>query len=230
MRNIIRGSLVGLVLAACGGNAFTAGSGEATDAGDAATDAIVNDAPNDSLSTDAHEASADVDALSEAAACSMSIPPAPTAMYASDPAAMQTVASNGYVLHKNLSGFPNYGEDGAADVLYTSQSERWVFTIPSGNVVSASVVVSVVADDSNAVGPYSFRLWASDCQYDSTTPLPHGSPPGSGSHRFNNWVQLSFPADVVSASNYVVGMLNTSSSSSTNWIAIQWIELRVATM
>ncbi len=47
---------------------------------------------------------------------------------------------------------------------------------------------------------------------------------------FTNWIQRSYPAEVTQGGTYVVTVANTSSgASSTNWIAIEWIELQVTT-
>lgn len=158
-------------------------------------------------------------------------PPLSTAQYLSDPAPIQMTTATGYVLHKELNAYPNYGvTDGAADILYSGQVGRWTFPIPAGNVKSALVVVSVVANDPDAgnypASDYDFRIWSSGCVFDSIGQLPHGMPFDS---RFTNWLQLSYFAAPIPNTDYFVTMANTTMLPLTEWIGIDWIEVRVTT-
>jgi hypothetical protein len=173
----------------------------------------------------------------DGASCAATVPPMPNAMYLSNPAPTLMSTSNGFVLHKELNAFPNYGsKDNAADVLYDGQVGAWTFPIPSMNIRSATVVASMIADDhaptpigdasaAPAVG-YSFLVWSAPCVYDGVQ-LPHGSPAAA---TFINWVQVSEPANLASGSTYTLTISNTSmTANSGDWIAIDWIELHVVT-
>jgi len=132
-------------------------------------------------------------------------------------------------MHKELNAYPNYGQnDGAADILYVDEVGAWTFAVPPGNIVSATVVASVVADDAGQypASEYTFELWSSGCSYVSAGQLPHGAPFDS---RFTNWVQLTYPAAPVPSATYVVTMKDTSLLQATEWIAVDWIELHVTT-
>jgi hypothetical protein len=126
----------------------------------------------------------------------------------------------------------NYGTgNGTADILYVGGVGAWTFSIPSGTISSATVVMSVAADD-GTTGPangYAFNLWSDHCgPYANTGNFQHGAPFDS---MFTNWTQLSFPAELTPGATYVVTMANTTSpdagDSLANWIGIEWIEVRV---
>jgi hypothetical protein len=165
------------------------------------------------------------------ASCEAGTAPGATATSVSNPTATQTATSNGLVLHKELNAFANYGsQDGAADVLYDGQVGAWTFTIPSVTIKSATLVASVVADDHTNVptSEYSFRMWVGACSYEGPS-LPHGSP---GDARFTNWVPVTDVATLTPGSPFTLTISNTSTTGSTgiNWIAIDWVELRLVTL
>jgi hypothetical protein len=190
------------------------------DARDAENDAYVEATP----SLDA-VAATDVVAI----ACQQ---PEPTndAGWPSDPAAeLESPTPAGYILRKSLTGDPNY----SADVMYTGQTDAWIFDIPSGGrmILSATVIVYALADNTTYdpdKTQYSFDLWSNGCTYDNTLPLPAASP---FDPPFVNWVQMGpYPASITAGGSYSVAIQNTSAAGSANWIAVQTVELHVTTM
>jgi hypothetical protein len=213
---------------------FSSGGTDAAVDGNLVVDASV---PMDGSKSDTNppldSASVDAAALPDATTC-VGSPPAATATYLTDPGATQTATTKGYVLHKELNAYNNYGAtDCKADILYSGQVGVWTFPVPSGNILSATVVVSVTANDpeDHDAGPYpasaySFRLWSSGCEYVSAHQLSHGQPFNAC---FTNWTQLSYPATVTPGATYVVTMDNASQLPTTEWIGVDWVELRVTT-
>jgi hypothetical protein len=167
----------------------------------------------------------------DGAACVSAMPPpANSFTILSDPAQTETTSANGYVLHKALNGYPKYGQgDDSSDILYMGGVGVWTFSIPddagtAGTISSAALVVSVDGDDNAsglAVG-YGFQLWANHCVFSDEGNISHGAPYDS---EFTNWIQLSYPAQLTSGATYVVTMANTTPTP--DFIAIEWIELRV---
>ena len=148
----------------------------------------------------------------------------------SNPAPTETTTATGFILHKELNAFANYGAaDGAADIVYTGQVGAWTFTIPAANIVSATVVASLVADDhaSEPIAEYSYVVWSGTCDQGIGPQLPHGSPFNS---RFTNWMSVTYAASLTSGGAYTVSIENTSTTGSTgDWIGVDWIELHVQT-
>ncbi len=220
-----------------------------TTLGDAPNDTLLADAPNDTTLADAPSdgmpdaprdaSNADATTTPDAAPDSGTsldagcvVTPQKVGQYLSDPAPIQTATGNGYTLHKELVAYGNYGaQDGVCDILY-DQGEVgvWTFAIPAGNIVSATVVLSMVIDDGATSDPpsaYSFRLWSgAACQVDSVGQLPHGMPFAT---RFTNWVELSYPATLVGGTTYTVTVLNTSMTGLAGWMAIDWVDVRIVT-
>ena len=95
------------------------------------------------------EAAADAHTTDSGPSCTDGgTPPSPDALYLSDPPVTESTTTTGYVLFKQLDAFPNYGAtDDAADILYTGDVGSWTFAIPTGTIVSARAVASMVADD-----------------------------------------------------------------------------------
>jgi hypothetical protein len=173
----------------------------------------------------------------DSAACPFSTPPAAnTNTHLSDPSWTQTATSTGYVLHKTLNGYPNYGAgDGTSDILYAGGGTgAWGFNIPGAAVWSATLVVSVVADDGaggQATG-YSFNLWSNACgPFSNVANFQHGTPFAS---QFTDWTQISVPVNLTPGGTYQVTMENTTApnagDSPTSWIGIEWIEIRATTL
>jgi sugar lactone lactonase YvrE len=157
-------------------------------------------------------------------------PPPTTATSFTDASVTQTVSGGELILHKELSGFPNYGAtDGAADILFTGQAATWHFPVspvPAG-ASCAHFQVSVIADDHSGVPPSAYQLlaWA-DGKLDVTPPptLPHGEPAAS---RFTNWVHINYSIPVV-ASPFTITLANASSGTGLgDFIAVDWIELHI---
>jgi hypothetical protein len=131
-------------------------------------------------------------------------------------------------LLKNLDAYPNYGPTGA-DILYDGQVGTWTFSVPSVNIVSATVVVSIVADDHSdtAISGYSFTLASGSGAAYPGIALPHGAPYNS---QFTNWVSMTEPATPSSDSCFTVAIANTSETgNAADWIAIDSIELDLVT-
>lgn len=142
------------------------------------------------------------------------------------------------VLYKELGGYPNYGvSDGRADVLYSTESDIWIFDLSSlpitGSIVSAKVRLSLVLDD-HYVRPetdYVGRIFLNGSEVFSggfaDLGIEHGTPFGS---IFVNWKQIEFSIVDLSPSAYTVHIMNdTSGSVFGDWIAIDYIELELKT-
>ena len=111
-------------------------------AGDAASivDGASSDGPTgtDAIGVDAKaDASGSGDATSasdaaDSSACKSSTPPAANSLtHLSDPTPTETTSSTGYVLHKVLNGYNNYGQGtGSSDILYYNGVGAWTFSIP----------------------------------------------------------------------------------------------------
>ncbi len=155
-------------------------------------------------------------------------PDAGSGLLISNPIPIQATTSNGLALLKNLDAYPNYGPTGA-DILYDGQVGTWTFTVPPVNIVSATVVVSIIADDhpDTPISDYSFTLTPGSGVTYPGIALPHGAPYNS---HFTNWVSMTEPAPPSSGSCFTVTIANTSATGSPgNWIAIESIELDLVT-
>jgi hypothetical protein len=209
------------------GGGSTSGSGSGSP--DASSQDSALDAPSDgsdSGSPDTEAPDSAADATGDAISCT-GTPPAPNATAVSNPVPTQTTTATGVVLHMALDGFGNYGTTGASDIVYEGQVGAWTFAVPNVTIKSASVVASMVADDHGTpISEYSFALWSADCEY-SGVALPHGSPFAS---IFTDWVAVNDQASLTAGATYTVTIDNTSTTgSSTDWIAVEWIELRITT-
>jgi hypothetical protein len=133
------------------------------------------------------------------------------------------------VLHKELDGYPNYGAaDAAADILDDGQTAAWVFTVPNVAITSATLALSLSADDHAAVpiSDYTMDLWTQNsCVFSGLAPVTHGMPFAS---QFTTWSELDLPASVTPGGTFKVTLSNTSMTGDPNdWIAVDWIELRL---
>jgi hypothetical protein len=150
-----------------------------------------------------------------------------SAAWLTDPLASPSLDGTTLVLHKELSGYNNYGaDDGKADVLYTRESGTWTFSsvgLPPGTAVQ--FVISGVLDDHYSVAKsnYSMTVHVNGTEVFSGEPgFVHGEPYGKV---FTNWEELSVDAN----GEWSITIANTSTGiASTDWIAFDWIELRVA--
>ncbi len=136
-----------------------------------------------------------------------------------------------FVLYKELSGYPNYGNPSRnADILYTGNRGAWTFESPAfmfvpGNM-RATLGISMILDDhSNVpVNRYSARITVNgSLVHNGRLSLPHGTPAGG---MFNNWRELTFNVSNMRRTNRIV-IENTSSGDLDNWIGIDWMELRL---
>jgi len=158
--------------------------------------------------------------------------PAPptTSSYFTDQQPSVTINGAQVVLHKELSGYGNYGlADGAADILYTGQAATWHFSLPSSITLSevqgASFTASLVADDhGGGPSPYKLAVWVDGAFLSNgLANLPYGTPFGS---RFNDWVSQNYTVTTISQP-YTLTLQNTSNAGGGDWIAVDWIELHL---
>jgi len=102
------------------------------------------------------------------------------------------VTNDGLVLRKTLDAYKTFG---GYDVAYTGQTARWTFAVPRVSVTSATLVLSMSADDhATLIGDYRYTVCSGARAYETPVVLPHGTPAGAA---FDNWVEVSVPADVV---------------------------------
>lgn len=135
-------------------------------------------------------------------------------------------------LFKELSGYPNYGNpSGNADILYTGNRGAWTFNLPAiifnpGQFRAQLVIRAVLDDHSNVpVNRYSARIIINDTVvHNGRLDLRHGTPAGS---RFTNWSSLTFNVPNLRRNNRIV-IENTSTAGANDWIALDWMELRLS--
>ncbi len=132
---------------------------------------------------------------------------------------------------KELTGYPNYGNPSRnADILYTGNTGRWTFTIPPQIFVMgnfrAQLVIRAVLDDHSAV---PVRQYSATISINGSTvhrghvPLEHGRPAGQ---MFTNWSELAFNIPRLQRSN-TVQIVNTSNTGESDWIGLDWMEIRL---
>lgn len=131
---------------------------------------------------------------------------------------------------KELTGYPNYGNpSGNADILYTGNTGRWTFAIQPflfvpGNL-RAQLVIRAVLDDHSAVPENRYSATISvngTVVHRGRLPLQHGRPAGQ---RFTNWGELTFNIPRLQRSNNVQ-ITNTSNTGESDWIGLDWMEIR----
>lgn len=135
------------------------------------------------------------------------------------------------VLYKEMYGYPNYGNPSRnADILYTGNRGAWTFDSPAFLIVPgnmrAVLGISMVLDDHYNVPTdlYSARITINgSVVHNGRLSLPHGSPADG---MFNNWRELTFNIPNIRRNNRIV-IENTSRTSPNDWIAIDWMELRL---
>lgn len=159
--------------------------------------------------------------------------PAGATMNPDDP---PPVLSNGPVqttitLTKELTGYPNYGNPSRnADILYTGNTGNWTFNLPTviggvGNIRGQLVIRGVLDDHYNVnENLYSMTVGFNGIQvFSGRPPFVHGRPTGT---TFDNWNPL-----VINISNFRrnnrISITNTSRAGVNDWIAIDWIEIRI---
>lgn len=136
-------------------------------------------------------------------------------------------------LFKELTGYPNYGNpSGNADILYTGNRGTWTFDVPQPQILPGlgnqrgQLTISAVLDDHNNVPirQYSLRISVNGTiVHNGPVRLPHGAPAGTV---FNNWVPLTFNITNLRRNNRIV-IVNTSTAGPNDWIAFDWMELRL---
>lgn len=152
-------------------------------------------------------------------------------MFASDPVPELSGDADSVVLHKELDGYPNYGTaDDAADVLYDGETDRWVFDVPNLSITSVVLAFSMSADAHYQVpiSSYAAQIWIGDtCTAELPLPVTHGMPYDD---TFYTWTELALPAQATAGTELTVTMTNLSSTADPlDWIAVDWIELRLGT-
>lgn len=141
-------------------------------------------------------------------------------------------ATTSIVLFKELTAYPNYGNpSGNADILYTGNRGVWTFEIPAflfvpGNLRAQIVIRAVLDDHTNVpVDRYSARITINGITvHTGRLPLVHGQPAGQ---QFTNWRLLTFNIANLRRNNRVV-IVNTSNAGENDWIAFDWMELRLS--
>lgn len=157
----------------------------------------------------------------------------PTTASSEDPPPVlsNTPAVTTIALFKELSGYPNYGNpSGNADILYTRNRGIWTFQIPAflfvpGRLTAQIVIRGVLDDHLNVpIERYSATIIVNGATvHTGPLPLEHGVPRGG---RFTNWRRLVFEVPRLRRNNQVV-IVNTSNTSPDDWIAFDWMELRL---
>ncbi|EPR09254.1 hypothetical protein [Ruminiclostridium papyrosolvens] len=135
------------------------------------------------------------------------------------------------VLFKQLTGYPNYGNPSRnADILYTGNQGTWTFDSPAFLIVPgnqrAQIVIRSVLDDHSSVpvNRYSARITINgSVVHNGPVPLQHGVPAGG---MFDNWRDLTFNVPNFRRNNRVT-IVNTSTAGPSDWIAFDWMELRL---
>jgi hypothetical protein len=139
--------------------------------------------------------------------------------------------STSVVLFKELTAYPNYGNPSRnADILYTGNQGSWTFESPAflfvpGNQRARIIIRAVLDDHSNVpVNRYSARITINgNVVHNGIVPLQHGTPTGG---MFTNWRELTFNIPNIRRSNRVT-IVNTSTAGTDDWIAFDWMELRL---
>jgi len=160
------------------------------------------------------------------------------AVFHTDPPPTVTAVPGGFVLHKQLAGYPNYGvADGRSDILYSTESDVWNFdmSVISDAIASATAVTSLVLDDhyvrpeSEYVGTITLNgTQVFSGGFSTALGASHGVPYGG---IFGNWQSVSFPFSDLTPSTFTVEIHNnTTGQVYGDWIAIDYIEIHVVTV
>jgi hypothetical protein len=160
------------------------------------------------------------------ASCSPSAPPRADATFLGDVPEKRIPTEGGFVLRKECDAYKTFG---GYDVAYTGQTGVWTFAVPDEPIESAHLVIELSADDHGALPEaYEYTLWSGSCAHETPVPLRHGLPANAA---FNNWMQIDLPADdAIRGQKFTVALTNRANGSTTSsdWIAVKSIELRVA--
>lgn len=157
-------------------------------------------------------------------------------IYKKNPNSNKPILSNNpiqtsIVLFKELTGYPNYGNpSNNADILYTGNRGVWTFDTGAFGMVSnkmrAQVIIRASLDDHSNVptNRYSATIEINgSAVHTGPLPLTHGSPEGQ---KFKNWKSLKFNISNLRQNNRIV-ITNTSNANQNDWIAFDWIEIRL---
>jgi hypothetical protein len=166
-----------------------------------------------------------------AGTCEGTAAPPANAVSASDPPPTEMQTSTSIVLRKELAGYPNYGvADSACDITYDGDADAWMFQVPNVPISSATLALSVVADDHASVplDGYFCQVWAGNsCVFGDQAPVMHGAPFNAD---FSDWSELDVPVTVTPGNFLIVTFANRSTTGvASDWIGIDWIELRLTT-
>lgn len=135
------------------------------------------------------------------------------------------------VSFKELTAYPNYGNPSRnADILYKGNRGSWTFQLPAfllvpGNLRAQAVIRSVLDDHSSVpVNRYSARITINgNVVHDGRLNLEHGTPAGG---IFTNWRDLNFNIPNLRRTNRIT-IENTSTGDANDWIAFDWMEIRL---
>jgi hypothetical protein len=165
------------------------------------------------------------------------LPAALADYHSAPPATPVQINDHQSALRMDLFGYPNYGaKDAAADVLYSGEASSWTFTLPplTANPVlaSAELRVRLVLDDhyARARSDYQGAIAVNGVPFFSGAfsqlGLKHGQPYGSV---FTNWTTVRIPLSLPLPPSVVVSIANTTTGEPVDWIAIDAVNLRMAT-
>jgi hypothetical protein len=168
------------------------------------------------------------------------LPAALADFHSAPPATAVQINDHQSALRMDLFGYPNYGvKDAAADVLYSGEANSWTFSVPpiatsTGTplLASAELRVRLVLDDHYASprADYQGTIAVNGVPFFSgplgQLGLKHGRPYGSV---FTNWTTVRIPLTMPLAPSVVVSIANTTAGPAGDWIAIDAINLRMAT-
>ena len=135
------------------------------------------------------------------------------------------------VIFKELTAYPNYGNPSRnADILYTGNRGSWTFVTPAflfvpGNLRAQIRIRAVLDDHANVpVNRYSARITINgSVVHDGRLALEHGVPAGG---IFTNWRELPFNIANQRRTTRVT-IENTSTAGTDDWIAFDWMEIRL---
>jgi hypothetical protein len=149
------------------------------------------------------------------------------ASYLSDPSPVVTISGTTITIYKELTGYSNYGHDGAADILYSGESGTWHFDLTGivnpADVQAATFVIALIGDDhGSGTSPYTCTVQVNGGSSAACPTLPYGSPYGSP---FTNWEDASYAVAALGSSNTIT--LHNTSFGSGNWIGVDWVELQL---
>jgi hypothetical protein len=135
------------------------------------------------------------------------------------------------ILRKELTGYPNYGNPSRnADILYTGTEATYTFNIPPflfiPGQLNAFLIFRGVLDDHYNVSEnlYTASINVNGREaFSGRVPFVHGRPAGTV---FENWNNLRVNVTNFRRNN-TIRIRNTSRAGSSDWIGLDWIEMRL---